>query len=442
MSPRRRIGRNIFGKTSSAALALLFCASAFGAPRAWQDPDFPEVTFQEWLEQGPREELRWRQHIVPAELSFHERLMARIVVEIDGAELLKHCCEGQAVALVQITDSAGRTYRNHVLHQLDNAKPGMRQYTLTFTWNVFVLPGEYRVAVAFYYTGKPEHNLALGNLHVRPLKNDPLPGAWSELPNVEFTDAQPEGLDEFFLPGITGRLHLPVVTRRAVQLEVLENLTPYRSEQKHTVRFKARLASLLPILKTFSQLELQNGSLRLATMDFTRNRVTFEQDEVSDRSVNWKELRDALSANDPGKIDVHDLRDTNQYAAFFREEMSRRLSLVADREAKSNQRALRVIVVVSSPIQFGFGRPKPVPPPQNSDFVVYYVRCEFLPRLDEIRRAAHTPPEGIEGAANIEEVDDGIGKVLRSLKPRIFVVHSSEDLRKSLATMIGELSRM
>ena len=407
-----------------------------------QDPDFPEVTFQEWLEQGPREELKWKEHIVPAQLSLHERLMVQIVVEIDGAELLKRCCEGHAVALVQITDSDGRTYRNHVTHDLETVKPGMRQYTMNFTWSVFVLPGEYRVAVAYYYSGKPEHNLALGSLRVRPLKNETLPQAWSELPNVEFTDAQPQGLDEFFFPGITGRLHLPVVTRRPIHMEVLENLTPYRNEQKHTARYKARLATLLPILKSFAQVDVQNGSLDLATMDFTRNRVTFEQDEVSDRSVNWKELRDSLGANDPGIIDVHDLRDTNQYAGFFREELSKRLSPAETGDGVSKERPLRVVVVISSPIQFGFGKLKPISPPQIKDYVVYYVRCEFIPHLDEIRRAARVPPEEIDSAMNIEEIDDGIGKVLRSLRPRVFVVHSAEDLRKTLATMIGELSRM
>src|SRR5690242_12582509 len=165
--------------TVTAFVGVLLCFAQGGliaaepnVARPMQDPDFPEVTFQEWLEQGPREELKWREHIYPAELSLHERLMARIQVEIDDAELLRRCCEGQAVALIQITDSAGRTYHNRVKQDLDNAKPGMRQYTMNFTWNVFVLPGDYHVAVAFYYSGKPEHNLALGSLHVRPLKND------------------------------------------------------------------------------------------------------------------------------------------------------------------------------------------------------------------------------------------------------------------------------
>jgi hypothetical protein len=434
-----RVRRIFFAEILLSALLVISGVPALACPM--QDPDFPEVTFQEWLEQGPREELKWREHIYPAELSLHERLMARIQVEIDGAEILRHCCEGQAVALIQITDSTGRTYRSRVKQDLGNAKAGMRQYTMNFTWNVFVLPGDYHVAVAFYYSGKPEHNLALGSLHVRPLKNDSLPQAWSELPQVEFTDAQPEGLDEFFLPGVTGRLHLPVTARRPLQIEVLENLTPYRSEQKHTARYKARLGALLPILKTLAQLEVANGSLDLAALDFTRNRVTFEQDEVSDRSVKWDELRDSLGANDPGMIDVHDLRESNQYATFFRGELTKRLNVGTGDESGSKEKPRRIVIVVSSPIQFGFGRPKALPPPENSDFVVYYLRCEFVPHLDDVPRATRPRTDEI-GSPNIEEIDDGIGKVLRSLKPHVFVVHSAADLRKALATMLNEISHM
>ena len=56
----RWAGRNAFRKVQFGMLGMLVCASALGVPRATQDPDFPEVAFQEWLEQGPREELRWK----------------------------------------------------------------------------------------------------------------------------------------------------------------------------------------------------------------------------------------------------------------------------------------------------------------------------------------------------------------------------------------------
>ena len=41
-----------------------------------------------------------------------------------------------------------------------------------------------------------------------------------------------------------------------------------------------------------------------------------------------------------------------------------------------------------------------------------------------------------------EQADDGIGKALKDLKPRVFAVHSAEGVRKAIATIVGEISRM
>jgi hypothetical protein len=112
------------------------------------------------------------------------------------------------------------------------------------SWSVFVLPGEYQVVLALYYSGREGHSLAVEKLHVSPLKNDPLPQSWLGLPTVEFCDAQPEGVDEYLLPGVAGRLHLPIMTRRPIQVEILENLTPYRAEQRDSTLYKERLGAL------------------------------------------------------------------------------------------------------------------------------------------------------------------------------------------------------
>ena len=62
-------------------------------------------------------------------------------------------------------------------------------------------------------------------LHVNPLKNDPLAGSWRDLPPVEIL--QPEqSPDDMFLPNITGRLNLPLETRRPVRVDVLVNASP------------------------------------------------------------------------------------------------------------------------------------------------------------------------------------------------------------------------
>ena len=401
---------------------------------------FTEVPFQQWLRDGPRAQLPWKIHIFPTQLSLHERLLVRIQVEVDGNELRKRCCDGRAVALVQISDSQGRIYQNYVINSLKDAKPGINQYMLDLEWSAFVLPGDYQVVLAFHYSGRPEHNLALEKLHVGALRNDPLPESWRGLPQVEFCDAASgEAMDDLFLPGVSGRLYLPVSSRRAVEVDVLENLTPYRMEQRRPKLYKDRLSILLPIFKTFGQLEIQNGALNMATLDFTRARVTYEQDGMRAGDLNWGGLRDALVANNVNVVDVHDIGEDTQYAGYFREEMTKWLK----RKKTEDGSPKRVLIVISTGMQFGFSKLETILPPSDGDFVVYYLRCDYIPKGPTFQyRPGLFGSQEEPRAQELEQTDDGIGKMLKPLKPRTFGVNSAEGLRKTLATILAEISKM
>src|SRR6266853_2175710 len=294
-------------------------AHAADAQNRETDLAFQAVPFRQWLTEGSKAQLPWRARIVAPELSQQQRIRARVQIEVDGSELLKRCCDGRSVALVEITDQQGRTYRNYAAEDL-KVKPGLSQYMVILSWSVFVMPGEYQVVLALYYSGREGHSLAVEKLHVSPLKNDPLPQYWLGLPTVEFCDAQPEGVDEYLLPGVAGRLHLPIMTRRPIQVEILEKLTPYRAEQRESTLYKERLGVLLSILTVFGQLDVKNGSLDLTTLDFTRSRETFTQQGVKDGQVDLAGLRGALAANATTTIDVHSIREPEQYGVYFREE--------------------------------------------------------------------------------------------------------------------------
>ena len=407
------------------------------------DLAFHAIPFREWLAEGPKSQLPWRARIFAPALSQHQRIWARIQIEVEGKELLKRCCDGRSVALVEITDQQGRTYRNYAAQDLKEVKPGLSQYTVTLSWNVFVLPGDYQVVLALYYSGREGHSLAVERLHVDTLKNDPLPESWRGLSNVEFCDPQPEGVDEYLLPGVTGRLHLPVMTRRPIRVEILENLTSYRAEQRHPTLYKDRLGVFLPILKTFGQMEVTNGSLGLATLDFTRSRETFAQEGVKEGHIDWAELREALAANATTAIDVRDIRESEQYGVFFRQEMTRRLATEKESTGPAEDRALRVLVIISGMMQFGFGRPISIAPPSDGNFVVYYLRYEFLPTPSSQPSILALPQvQGQDHLDRFEQADDGIGKALKDLKPRVFAAHSAEGVRKAIATIVGEISRM
>jgi hypothetical protein len=402
---------------------------------------FHAVPFQEWLAEGSKSQLPWRERIFAPELSQHQRIWTHIQIEVDGNELLKRCCDGRSVALVEITDREGRTYRNYGAKDLKEVKPGLSQYTVTLSWNVFVLPGDYQVALALYYSGREGHNLAVERLHVPALKNDTLPESWRSLPIVEFCDSQPQGVDEYLLPGVTGRLHLSIATKRPIQVEVLENLTTYKSELRHPTQYNERLGVFLPILKTFSQMEVTNGSLGLATLDFTRSSETFAQEGVKENNFDWAKLREALATSATTAIDVHDIREPEQYGVFFRQEMARKLAAQKQSAGSEEGRARQIFVIVSGMMWFGFGKSISIAPPLGGNFAVYYLRYEFPPPSSQ--RSIFAPHVQVQDPSErLEQTVDGIGNALKDLKPRVFTVHSAEGVRKAIAAIVAEISQM
>lgn len=428
------------GMKRGATLTALFGMLLFGRLTTAQDNPtdqaFAAVPFERWLTEGPKSELPWHTRITPPKLTLHQRIAVEIAVELDGNELVKRCCDGQATALVEITDSRGRTYRNFVGKDLKDAQPAMHEYLVNLSWQVFLLPGDYRAVIALYYGGREPHSLTTQKIHVEPLKRDPLPESWRDLPPVEFCDPQPEGLDEFLLPNIEGRLHLETKPSQPVRVEILENLTPYPSERRKPKLYTERLGVFLPILKTLAQLDIENGSLNLSVMDFTRRSVVFDQPDIANGQMSWTNLKEVLSANSAVSVNVNDLQQEEHLGDFFREEMTRRLAAAAD------DKIMRVFLLVSGPMDLG-PRTLEIAPPLDAKFAVFYLKCNFL-QSSALVRPEHFSVEPIEPSEQaIERAGpDGIGRMLKALQPRTFPVDSAQGVRQALATILAAISRM
>jgi hypothetical protein len=421
-------------KAALLGLYVVVCVPLAHAQNHAVAAAFAAAPYQQWAAQGAKAELPWHPRISSPTLTLHQRIAVHIEVGLDGNELVKRCCDGQAVALVEITDQQGHTYRNYARKELKDSTPGLSQYMVSLSWEVFLLPGEYKAIIAFYYTGRNAHSLSSERVHVAPLKHDPLPESWRNLPTVEFCDSQPEGLDAFLLPNIEGRLRLRAKSSNRIELEILENLTSYPSERRKPKLYTERLAVFLPILKTFSQLEIENGTVGLSVLDFTRRSLIFGQENIKHGQVSWANFKDAMAANSVLVVDAHDLEREHDSGQFFSSEMARRLDSRTDS-------AKRVVIVISPPMELGSKKPVEIAMPPGGNSVVFYLRCDFLPAPIAL------PPSILGGPVALtpqrpEALEDGVGKALRKLKPRVFGVHSPEGVREALAAILNELSAM
>jgi hypothetical protein len=406
-------------------IALLFLAGA----QSLRGEDMPvekvfsAFPFDQWVREGPQVKIPWKVRIQPYGLSLHQRLRALIVIELKRRELARLSPDDRLVVLIEVADAGGQQFRDYLMFRMKEMGAGIKKGEIEVFWNMYVLPGEYKVTVALADSTVGGHNLMQGRLRVDPLKNDPLPGAWTGLPAVEFLDTRLEGPDAMFRSDITDRLHLPLASRHPVRLEVLADVTASDLFHGSTAFYNRYLSVALPLLKTLSQISLERGSIGVAMLDLRKRAVTFEQDEVKD--LDWKRAKAVLAPeNGPATIDIKTLEQRRESPAFLQDELLRRLN-AQPADSPADGTPMHVFVIIGSPMDFYSFRDLPhMPPGSEEKCVVYYLQFELL---------------------NPMYADGAIGNVRKMLKPlplRVFKVRSAESIRHALARIMEEVESM
>lgn len=386
---------------------------------------FADAPFDKWQGERPRQEVPWEVRMSADRLSFHQRLIANIQVQISGPELLKRSRDERIVLLVQVINGQGVSFRDYGLLELDKLKPEVKGSDVEFAWQAFAVPGQYEVSVALWDKKSGEHNFLRRLFHVGAYKNDPLPEMWRGLDAFEFWSTKRDGPEFMFHSDIEGRLHLPLATRRPVHLEVLLDMSPSAEIFRGSFGYYNNyLAVALPMFKVLSQITPSNGSRSAAVLDLIQRRIPFEQNDNKD--LDWQSLRKALSPdNGPGTVSVKNLQNRRQSPVYLREEILRRLKVAGGPAIKAGEKPLHVIILIGTPMDFYvFPKLPEIETGNEEDCVVYYLQSEFVER------------HGTTGAiGNVE-------KMLKPLKIRSFEVRSADDVRRALAKIMEEVGRL
>jgi len=388
------------------------------------DSVFADAPFDKWQAEGQREQVPWQVQMLADKLSFHQRLIATIKVQVPGPELLKRSHDERILLLVEVRNGEGVSSRNYGLLELNNLKPEVKRSDVEFSWQAFAVPGQYEVSVALWDKKSGEHNFMRRLFHVDAYKGDPLPGMWRGLDAFEFWSTKRDGPEYMFHSDIEGRLHLPLATKRPVHLEVLLDLSPsaeiFRGNYGNYNRY---LSAAIPIFKLFSQINVTNGSRGAAALDLVQRRTPFEQNDGKD--LDWPSFSKALAPdNGPGVVSVKDLQNRKQSPVYLREEIVRWLNSASGTAGKPGERPVHVFVVIASPMElYAFPALPAIETGNEDDCRIYYVQVEFFER------------RGVAGGTgNVE-------KMLKPLKMRTFHVQSPDDVRQALAKMLEEVGR-
>jgi hypothetical protein len=380
-------------------------------------------------------------------LSVHQRLLARVQIQLDGGEGAKRRGEGELIFFFQLTDAKGRIYQDHTSYSLEKVEAGLKAQDLICTESAFVVPGDYAVSVAIYDTATKEHALKKDKLHVQALKTDPLPEMWKDMPAVEFVEPS-DPPDHWFLPKTKGRLNLPLTTQRPLQIEVLANLTPSELTKPAYGVQDRTFSILFPSLKVVSQIDDAKGSMNVSLLDLARRRVVFHQDDVHE--LDWDTMKSSLANASSSSIDVKSLADRQHNAAFFVHEVLRRIAPTAAGDAPPT----RVLIVLSGPMIFDAEQDlQGIDMRHSPDTRIYYIRLQTALNQRTMlvpegrRRRGFGGYTGRPMPGQDIEAPNGLGldqlePMLRPLEPRLFDVTSADQFRKAFATVMSEIANL
>jgi hypothetical protein len=432
-------------------LYLLFAALA-AAPSGAQsglaqtglpDPAFSQIPFDRWFSQGDQSRMKWTARVSEPALSSHQRQAARVDVEIDGAELVRRRGKGQFLVFVQLSDENGGAWQNHQEIDLEHVEDAMKDQNIVVSQNYFVLPGDYNISIAVLASPTAEHSVLKRKLHVSPLKNDPLPGAWRDLPAVElvFPEMPP---DNWYLPAVQGKLRLAVETHEPVHVDLMVNLTPSERLAGSNQIQNRNLEVLLPTTKVLSQVNWGETTLGLAWLDLSRRRITYQQDNM--HGLDWSKAAGTLAELNPGMIDVKSLENRQHTAQFFLDEVHRRI--VATKGAAP--RRTSVVIILSSAVRFESAQEvHPIAPEGATDARVFYIRYQPPPRISVGpaapamgRQRRRMQDGGPVVRTDSEAQTDQLEPFLKPLDPRLFEVTTPEQFRKALATILADIAKL
>src|ERR1700678_4155503 len=118
------------------------CVAQASGQRGTLDPAFEKIPFDQWLGERDQAGFRWTASVPRVELSFHQRLMARVEIKLDGQDLAARRGHGELVFFVQIMDHDGTRYQNHGSVDLSKLDENVKAANVEYSPSAFFLPGD------------------------------------------------------------------------------------------------------------------------------------------------------------------------------------------------------------------------------------------------------------------------------------------------------------
>src|SRR5438309_4751669 len=95
---------------------------------------FSAFPFDQWVREGPRVKIPWKVQIQPYGLSLHQRLRARIVIELKRRELVKLPPDDRLAGLIEVADAAGQQFRDYLMFRMKEMGAEIKKGEIEVFW--------------------------------------------------------------------------------------------------------------------------------------------------------------------------------------------------------------------------------------------------------------------------------------------------------------------
>jgi hypothetical protein len=200
---------------------LLLCASALSAlqnPEA--NDDKISLPVQEWLSQGEQQAFKWKVHVAHPALTYQQRYLVWVTASVDTESLQAHSVQRDLHFILKVADQNGKWFDEDTYNTFQVKKSFEVPEDIQFEAGLYLQPGTYKVAVIVYDAILKERNVSFTRVVVKPQASSQLPDNLPGAPQVEFLPIPAEGLAAIG----SGHSHLPVQSKRPVQLDLVVDL--------------------------------------------------------------------------------------------------------------------------------------------------------------------------------------------------------------------------
>jgi hypothetical protein len=411
------------------AAALILCAPA-NAPAQSSPPS--DVPVENWLHGSDRQDFPWRVRITQPWLTFQQRHLVQVWITVRARDLLhSEVSPNDLCFVIKVAGEDGRWLPGQAYSRFEPAAGLAPSDEIHSVANIYVREGNYAVAAMVYDSRNRRGNLWRGNLHVGPVKNDPLPGMERDLPRVEFLPpvkplrlGRSRGLGSMitFDPWAIGAgdLLLPVANERPVLVDVAANVslseaTDTRYSEAPEWEYQLNGGQILQISNVLSQLDLKAGCVRFGAFDLRRQKIFANHTDAS--RADWTQVGREIRGLDRNKIEAITLARQKQQPAFLARYLEQ-LSEGSNPCELLGPRPLRILIVVSDAFLFpDRAHITTVQPSRMQEGFCYYLRV--------------VPVSGASW--------DQIERVLKPLRPFRFDFSDATRFRKSLAQLMRNI---